>query len=81
MPDHGHGTPTKPKITAGSGPGTYLASPINLFMAGYWVTTITMTLPGNQTDVVRFSFLIGEEGDEEDGGVTDGDAGDGSSDG
>jgi hypothetical protein len=85
MPDHGHGTPVKPVITAGTNPGTYLASPVNLFMAGYWITTITMTLPGYQTDVVRFSFLIGEAGDQDDAGVDAGvdgvDASDGASDG
>lgn len=42
MPSMGHGTPVTPKIE-GSGEGVYLASDVNLFMAGRWDLRITLT--------------------------------------
>jgi hypothetical protein len=42
MPDHGHGPSVLPVVTPVSGQaGTYLASPVYLFMAGYWEVTFT----------------------------------------
>jgi hypothetical protein len=42
MPDHGHGPSVQPVVTPVSGPsGVYLASPVYLFMAGYWEVTFT----------------------------------------
>jgi hypothetical protein len=74
MPDHGHGTPLKPVIVAGDAPGTFMANPVYLFMAGYWVTTINVTLPDGKSDSARFAFLIGDEGEDVDAGI-DGDDG------
>lgn len=42
MPDHGHGTSVTPVITPVSGKaGTYLVSPLYLYMPGYWEVTFT----------------------------------------
>jgi hypothetical protein len=42
MPDHGHGPSVQPVVTPVNGQaGTYLASPVYLFMGGYWEVTFT----------------------------------------
>jgi hypothetical protein len=62
MPDHGHGTAVKPKITPGDGAGTYTIAPLYLFMAGVWRVQLSI-LPagadgGPPIDVVSFYFCI-----------------------
>jgi hypothetical protein len=47
MPSMGHGTPVIPKIED-SGEGVYLASDVNLFMAGRW--DLRVTIAGSVTD-------------------------------
>lgn len=48
MPSMGHGTPTVPKVAA-SGSGEYVATDVNLFMAGRWELRTTIT--GTVSDV------------------------------
>ncbi len=48
MPSMGHGTATVPKITA-EGEGVYMASDVDLFMAGRWELRVTAT--GSASDV------------------------------
>lgn len=48
MPSMGHGTPLVPVIAA-SGGGVYMASDVDLFMAGRWELRVTIT--GPLTDV------------------------------
>lgn len=47
MPSMGHGTPTVPRTTA-KGQGEYLVEDLDLFMAGRWDLSITIT--GEVTD-------------------------------
>jgi hypothetical protein len=47
MPSMGHGTPVDPTITA-SGGGVYVATDVDLFMAGRW--DLPMTITGATTD-------------------------------
>ena len=56
MPDHQHGTAIKAKIQALSG-GQYQLSPINLWMPGYWETTISISAGAVQDSVV-YKFCI-----------------------
>ena len=51
MPDHKHGTTPVGVMAAGT-PGGYTMSPVNLYMAGYWEVTftITQTPPAGATD-------------------------------
>jgi hypothetical protein len=56
MPDHQHGTAIKAKIQAMSG-GQYQLSPINLWMPGYWETTIDVQA-GAVHDSVVYKFCI-----------------------
>jgi hypothetical protein len=36
MPDHNHATPVQPQVTPGTEAGQYVATPLYLFMSGYW---------------------------------------------
>ena len=72
MPDHNHPTPIKVVVTPmpQTAPGVYQLKPVNLFMAGVWETTITMTRSDDtdmgggdmagatKVDQVVFSFCI-----------------------
>jgi hypothetical protein len=41
MPDHNHGTTPVGVAAVGSG-GMYVLTPVNLYMAGYWVVTLSI---------------------------------------
>lgn len=59
MPDHNHGSAVRPKITPGASPGQYRVDPVNLFMAGLWQITITVTNASQQPiDTVVFAFCV-----------------------
>ena len=63
MPDHGHGSSIIPQVAAGSDPGTYDVTLLNLFMPGIWTITIlvtTGTAPNTVTDQSVFTFCVGE---------------------
>ncbi|HRQ77102.1 MAG TPA: FixH family protein [Gemmatimonadaceae bacterium] len=36
MPQHGHGLPTKPRVTGTAGPGTYVVDGLRFNMGGWW---------------------------------------------
>ena len=57
MPDHGHGTPIKVRVTPSAG-GNYKLERVNLFMAGLWQVTITIKTGDNKVDQVMFPFCI-----------------------
>ena len=56
MPDHQHGTPIKAKATE-MPDGRYSLSPINLWMPGYWETSIAVSVNG-ASDTVVYKFCI-----------------------
>lgn len=57
MPDHGHGTPVPVAISEDTAnPGQYQLKPVNMWMPGYWETTIQVA--GNTTDTVVFKVCI-----------------------
>jgi hypothetical protein len=57
MPAHGHGAGKPVTVTAGSEPGRYELTPINLWMPGVWETTVDVkSAAGN--DKVVFKFCI-----------------------
>lgn len=58
MPDHNHGTPINAIVTALDEPGRYQITPVNLFMTGYWETTINVTLAGGEQDSLMFGFCV-----------------------
>ncbi len=51
MPAHGHGASVQPTVTEAS-PGTYIATPLDFFMAGQWElrTAITSSTDGGSAD-------------------------------
>ncbi|HTR51853.1 MAG TPA: FixH family protein [Kofleriaceae bacterium] len=57
MPDHGHGTPILVGVTNNGG-GQYELTPVNLWMPGYWVTTLVVTSPTAGTDTAQYKFCL-----------------------
>jgi hypothetical protein len=57
MPDHGHGTPAMVHVTPLSTAGQYQLAPINMWMPGYWETSITVAA-GDLHDAATFKFCI-----------------------
>jgi len=57
MPDHNHGASLKAIITEPS-PGTYDIKQVNLWMPGFWQTTVTATPTGGTLDKALFNFCI-----------------------
>jgi hypothetical protein len=57
MPDHGHGTPIEVIVTS-EGSGQYQLTPVNLWMPGYWVTTMVITSPTAGDDILAYKFCI-----------------------
>lgn len=57
MPQHGHGLPTRPRVTKYLGNGDYLVEGMKFQMAGWWLMDFTITANG-QTDAVHFNMLL-----------------------
>ena len=58
MPEHRHGLPTQPRVTATSTPGEYLMSGVRFSMRGRWVLTLRISAEDGRSDVVTFSFVL-----------------------
>ncbi len=58
MPDHAHGSATKPVVSA-SGGGIYRAASVNLTMAGLWQIKVGVQRSANgPTDEAMFQFCL-----------------------
>jgi len=57
MPEHGHGFPTEPEITAGKKDGLYLIEGLKFSMPGWWVVTFHIAA-GEMRDHVSFNLLL-----------------------
>ncbi len=57
MPDHQHGPPVPPQVTANSD-GTFTVSNLDFFMGGLWQVTLDAQ-SGSVSDSTTFSFCIG----------------------
>ncbi len=57
MPDHGHGLPTKPVVSAALGNGRYVVDGMKFNMGGYWVVDLGITAPEGHDDV-RFELNL-----------------------
>ncbi len=55
MPAHGHGTSVNPTVTETS-PGTFVATPLYLFMPGSW--ELRMTTTGSIDDTATAAFEL-----------------------
>ena len=58
MPDHGHGSSIVPAVTPMSAAGTYQVTLLDLFMAGIWTVTFTITPPSGPVESLVFSFCV-----------------------
>lgn len=57
MPEHGHGLPTRPRVTRQLGPGDYLVEGVKFQMGGWWVMDFTVAHNG-RTDTTRFNLML-----------------------
>ena len=57
MPEHGHGLPTRPKMTENLKNGDYLIDGMKFSMRGWWVVKFTVATASG-TDSVRFNLTL-----------------------
>ena len=57
MPQHGHGLPTSPRVTAYLGDGDYRVEGLKFQMGGWWLVDFTISANG-QTDAVHFNMML-----------------------
>lgn len=57
MPEHGHGLPTRPRVTKNLGNGWYEVSGVRFNMGGWWELKLTITSPAG-TDTVTFNLEV-----------------------
>jgi hypothetical protein len=57
MPQHGHGLPTRPRVTRDLGDGAYEISGLRFNMGGWWELSLTITTPAG-TDAVTFNLSL-----------------------
>jgi hypothetical protein len=57
MPQHGHGLPTKPRVTKYLGNGNYRIEGMKFQMGGWWLMDFTITAD-RHTDAVHFNMML-----------------------
>jgi hypothetical protein len=57
MPQHGHGLPTRPRVTRSVGPGTYEIEGVRFNMGGWWELKLAISA-GPGADVVTFNLAL-----------------------
>lgn len=57
MPQHGHGLPTRPRVTQALGGGDYLVEGMKFSMGGWWTVTFAITAPAG-ADSVTFNLKL-----------------------
>jgi len=57
MPEHGHGFPTEPRVTAQAQPGRYLLEGMKFNMTGWWEIRLKVESPLGQ-DGVTFNTVL-----------------------
>jgi hypothetical protein len=58
MPQHGHGLPTRPRVTRELGNGTYELDGMKFSMTGWWEVKLAIDGPVG-TDKVTFNTIVG----------------------
>ena len=61
MPQHGHGLPTKPRVTRELEPGTYLLEGVKFSMTGWWEVKLAVDA-ARGADKVTFNTVVGSTG-------------------
>jgi hypothetical protein len=57
MPQHGHGLPTRPRVTRNLGNGDYQVEGVKFQMGGWWVMQFTVA-SGDRSDVAKFNLML-----------------------
>lgn len=57
MPEHGHGLPTRPRVTRALGDGLYEIQGLRFNMGGWWELTLSIRTTAG-TDVVTFNLDV-----------------------
>jgi YtkA-like len=57
MPQHGHGLPTRPRVTRALGDGRYEIEGVRFNMGGWWTFTLAIT-SARGTDTVTFNLAL-----------------------
>lgn len=57
MPQHGHGLPTRPRVTKSLGGGVYEIEGVRFNMGGWWEFKLTVTGPAG-SDTVTFNLAL-----------------------
>jgi hypothetical protein len=57
MPEHGHGFPTQPRVSAQAEPGRYLLEGMKFSMTGWWEIKLDVQSPLG-TDAVTFNTVL-----------------------
>ena len=57
MPQHGHGLPTKPRVTRSAGNGNHLVEGMKFNMGGWWVVKFAVQSKAS-TDTVTFNLKL-----------------------
>lgn len=61
MPQHGHGFPTRPRITRELGPGVYALEGMKFSMTGWWEIKLGIDGPAG-ADRITFNTIVAEPG-------------------
>jgi hypothetical protein len=57
MPQHGHGLPTRPRVTRALGEGQYLVEGMKFNMPGWWTVRVRIDGPAG-SDAVTFNLML-----------------------
>ena len=57
MPQHGHGLPTRPRVTGEAGDGIYEIDGVRFNMGRWWEFKLSITTPSG-SDVVTFNLNL-----------------------
>jgi hypothetical protein len=57
MPQHGHGLPTRPRVTRALGHGLYEIEGVRFNMGGWWEFTLAINTPSG-SDIVTFNLAL-----------------------
>jgi hypothetical protein len=57
MPEHGHGLPTRPRVTRALGNGLYEIGGVRFNMGGWWEFTLAIHAPSG-SDIVTFNLAL-----------------------
>ncbi len=58
MPDHNHGLPTTPTVSADLGDGRYRVEGVKFSMPGHWVLKFKIVAPGGRSDEAVLNVVL-----------------------